>query len=936
MRQGDAILHYRVEASLGRGGMGEVYLAEDTRLKRKVALKVLPEDLARDPALLQRFRVEAEAAAKLNHPNIAQVFATEEALLEDDRAGKDGERGDSGRTINFITMEYVPGRSLHEHLSGKPLPLETFFDWFLPIADALDHAHERGVVHRDMKPANVMISDEGVPKILDFGLARVVAGATDETDGGGGPTISLTQAGAVMGTPAYMSPEQATGSHGDHRSDIFSLGVMMYEALAGTRPFTGDNYVTVISSTLKDDPEPVSSGNGEVPPALNRVVRRCLGKEPRSRYQSVLDMRHALADSREEYEAGTAAGTTGAASRPVPAVSLLRRPEVLGACAACLVAGALIVAALIGAFEEESAAPLRKFQVSLDNLDRDNAAISPDGSLLAYVRETRLWVRSLDQNEGREIPGTDDIEQIFWSSDSRQIGYLVRRSIWKVAADGGGQVHLCDLPERDLRGISWGGDGRILFAMASMRSGGGLYAVSDQGGDPVRLLEPDAANAERALLSPLNLSEYGLRMYAVVTVSDDPQEIADLSERYRGNGDLSMAISMARITESRIAVEFPGPSGSPGSSRRILPLEGDFLAVAGYASGHLLYYRETTTHTEDDLWAVPFSPQRGELTGEAFGVARRVNTLSVSDNGIMVYRKVSESPQQLTVVDRRGRIERIIGQPQDRIRELVLSPTEKQVMVESEEGVLAALWLYEIESGIGSRLTSADLNYSRPSFTPDGGSVVFSVSPAVNPGLARGNALFMRMDLDVLDEMKPFSADSLRGWAPTLSRDGRFLVYFHQRQVQFVSTAEGAGAQVLLDGQGRVVQTALSPDNRYLAYVSNQGPGWQVYVTRFPTGTGRWQVSANSGWTPRWSPSGEELFYVEDNRLMAVPVVDGPGFRFGRPEALFEGVQAGADDLRFPGYEVYSGGESFIIAANSEETRPSLTIVQNWTREFDP
>ena len=936
MQQGDAVLHYRIERTLGRGGMGEVYLAEDTRLKRRVALKVLPEDLARDPALLQRFRIEAEAAAKLNHPNIAQVYAIEEARM----GGTDG-----ADTVYFITMEYVSGRPLHEHLSGTPLPLASFYDWFMPIVEALDHAHERGVVHRDLKPANVMVSDDGVPKVLDFGLARVVSGPSDETDGAG-PTMSLTQAGTVLGTPAYMSPEQATGNHGDHRSDIFSLGVMMYEALTGVRPFTGDNYVSVISSTLKDDPEPVSAANSKVPPLLNRVVRRCMGKEPRSRYQSVLDVGHDLSDSRDEHEAGPAAGAAGDVSRPGSAVTLLRSPVVLGACAACLLAGVLIVAALMGALGVEPAPPLRKFQMSLDNLGRDNAAISPDGTLLAYVHENRLWVRFLDQDEGRAIPGTEDIERLFWSPDSRQIGYLVRRSLWKVATDGGGQVHLCDLPERDLMGISWGGDGRILFSMAGMRPGGGLYAVSENGGDSVILLEPDRTNSERALLSPLVLSEYGLRLYAVVSYSDDPQVIADLSERYRGNGDLSAMISIARITAARIAVEFhgpPGPPDPPGSTgpsdspavRRLLPLEGDFLNVAGYASGHLLYYRETTTHPEDDLWAVPFSPGSGELAGDAFLVARHVNTLSVSDDGIMVYRKSYQSPKHLALVDRRGRIDRIIGDPKEQIRELVLSPNENQVLVEVEESGQTGLWLYELESGIGTRLTFADLNYSRPSFAPDGGSIVFAIYPAVNPGRSSGNALFMRLNLDVLDEMAVFSADSLRGRSPMLSNDGRFLVYFHRGQVRFVSTEEGAEPQVLFTDQGRVVQAALSPDNRYLAYVSNQGAGWQVFVTRFPTGAGRWQVSSISGWTPRWSPSGDMLYYVEGNRLTAVPVMEGQGIRFGRPETLFEGVQAGADDLRFPGYEVYGGGESFVIAANAEEARPSLTIVQNWTREFE-
>ena len=920
MRKDDVVLHYRIEGSLGRGGMGEVYMAEDTRLKRRVALKVLPEDLARDPVLLQRFRIEAEAAAKLNHPNIAQVFAIEEARLDD--AGSDGPG-----TVYFITMEYVPGRPLHEHLSGTPLPLESFYDWFVPIVDALDHAHERGVVHRDLKPANVMISDDGIPKVLDFGLARIATESTDDTDGGA-PTVSLTQAGAVMGTPAYMSPEQATGNRGDHRSDIFSLGVMMYEALAGSRPFTGDHYVSIISSTLKDEPDSVGDHNREVPPTLNRVVRRCLGKDPRSRYQSILDVGHDLVDSREEYEDGEQAGNNVGGAKPGPTRSILRRVDVLAACVLGLVACALGLAAILGWFQEAAPEPVRKFQVTLDNLGRDNVSISPDGSRLAYVYEMRLWVRSLDQAEGREIPGTDDVTAVFWSPDSRYIGYLVRRTIWKVMADGGGQVQICDLPDLRLWGISWGGDGQILFSMAGRSSGGGLYSVTEYGGDPVLQVEPAIERSEWGYITPVSLSDYNLRLYAVLRSSDDTEEIAGLSEKYRGNPDLNRFISAARIVSSRIVVE------TPGGGQRTLPLEGEFLTVAGYASGYLLFYRDTVL-AEGDLWAVPFSPRIGELTGEAFPIVRHVNTVSLSDDGVMVYRQAFRSPQQLTVVDRSGRIDRVIGNPQDWIGQPVLSSNEERVVVEGMTDGQGALWQYDLTSGAESRLTFADWDYSKATFTPDGKSVIFAVSPRLNQGRFRRKGLLMRMDLEVMDGMAPFAADSLNGWSPILSMDGKYLVYFNGMRIQYVSTEPGAEPEVFKEDHKRVLQAALSPDSRYLAHVSDQGGSPEVYVTRFPSGTGKWQVSVNGGWTPQWSPTGKELFYVENNRMMAVPLMEGSGFRFGQPEALFDGIRAGAENLRFAGYDVTPDGEKFILVTNAEEARPVLTIVQNWTREFD-
>ncbi len=934
MQKDDVVLHYRIERLLGRGGMGEVYLAEDTRLKRRVALKLLPEELAGDPAALQRFRVEAEAAAKLNHPNIAQIYAIEEASLEGDedaerrhrrdRSGRDGP-GDP-RRICFITMEYVPGRLFHACLSGKPLPMASFYDWFVPVVEALDHAHDRGIVHRDLKPSNVIIAEGGTPKILDFGLARIIAEAPDATDGGG-PTASLTQAGAVMGTPAYMSPEQATGGRGDHRSDVFSLGVMMYEALTGRRPFTGDHYVSVISSTLKDEPEPVDVYNEDLPPSLSRIVRRCLAKEPRSRYQAVLDVAHDLSDSRDEYEAGSSTGTAGV-SNTGQTGSIRRYPRVLAACAAGIAGLALGITGLFGLLPTESPSPVRKFQVSLDNLGRDNVAISPDGTMLAFTRDSRLWVRPLDQVDGREITGTENVDQVFWSPDSRQVGYLSERSMWKVGADGSGQVRLCDLPGQRPVGVSWGGDGQILFSMASLRTGGGLYAVSEHGGVPTLFAEPDETKLEWALVTPLRLAEHDIHLYSVLMAEDDPEVIANLTEKYRGNAPLSLAIIMGRISASRIVVE------TPDHGRRTLPLEGEFLTVAGFAAGHLLYYRETA-RTEGDLWAVPFSPRLGELTGEAFPVVRHVNTVSLSADGTMVYRPAFRPRQQLAVINRRGQRERVIGGSQEWIGGPVLSPDGMRVLVDAGDENLQGLWLYDFESGAGSRLTYDDWDYSRPTYAPDGRSIVFAVSSPLNPGRFRREGLLMRMDLDAMEEMAPFSADSLTGWEPVMSGDGSKLVFFRRQSIRYVSTEGGAESSVVVEHQRRIAQAALSPDNRYLAYVLNRDGSPEVYVTRFPTGSGRWRVSVDGGWTPRWNPAGDELFYVEGNRMMSVALLEGQGFRFGPPRVLFDRVQGGADYLRFSGFDVTGDGQKFVLPVNAEAERPVLTVFQNWRTEFD-
>lgn len=923
MQTDTVILHYRILDKLGQGGMGEVYLAEDTRLKRQVALKILPADLSDNRERLQRFRIEAEAAAKLNHPNIAQVYAIEEAEGP-------SENGDGATPLHFITMEYVKGEPLHKRLSENGLPLDTFFDWFLPLTDALGHAHEKGIIHRDLKPGNIVISEEGVPKILDFGLARITKDADDDADSEA-PTMTLTQAGTIIGTPAYMSPEQATGQSGDHRSDIFSLGVLMYEALTGQRPFTGDHYVSVISSTLKDEPTPIIETNPNIPYTLNRIVRHCLKKTLRERYQSILDVRHDLADAREESQhgilAGLATGLPAASAAPKPQWS---RPAVLIPVIIGFIAVLGMLTPLLRS-PEGPPAPLRKFQMPLDNMSSNAALLSPDGTMIAYIQKKKLWMRRLDQIEGRVFQDTEDVEHIFWAPESDYIGYRSRDTLWKIAPDGSGRMRLCELPDGRIGGISWGSDGMILFSSLNMRSGGNMYAVSDRGGDPNIILEPDRDQAEWAVVSPLSLPQYGLRIYAVWS-HGEPDEAADLAEKYRENPGLRFLISLARLTSTRIVVE------TTENERRTLPVSGDFLSVAGYAAtGHLLYYRGSTPR-EGDLWAVPFSVARGEITGEPFPVVRQVNTLSLADDGTMAYRRMPRPSHQLALVDRRGRIEETIGEPQDWIGEPVFSPDETRIAVESVENTVTGLWHYDRARGIRNRLTFAEYEYSTPTWRPDGRSIIFSISPLLTARQRgrRGMGLLMQMTADGSTEMTTLTPDSLRGADPILSEDGRYLVFMNQGDIQYISLSSDSEPRSLIRNRGWVWAPALSPDNKYLAYVSQQNDRPEVYVTQFPSGNGQWQVSVNGGGSPKWSPKGDELFYFEDNTMMRVPIIPGEGFRFERAEALFEGLPGGGPGrFRFTNYDVTEDARNFLIVRNAEAAPPTLTIVENWIREFE-
>jgi len=384
----------------------KVYLAHDSKLDRdrQIALKTLPSAFAADPQRLARFQTEAKAAARLNHPNIATLYDLEEV---------DG--------THFITMEYVEGQPLKELIPKDGLALDTFFAWFIPLADALTHAHEKGVTHRDIKPGNIMVTPEGVPKILDFGLARITRPEPEEADSMA-PTVSLTQGGAVLGTPLYMSPEQAEGKEVDGRSDVFSFGVVMYEALIGDRPFKGVTYVSVISSILKDEPEAVTNLKIDLPYLLGRIVRHSLEKDLGRRTQAMLEIRRDLEEVKAEMDTGVIVGDIGTTAAPVPAATpWWRQPVAMAVVALALTIG-LTAAWLLKPIPES---PLRKFRLPGPTTLGPNLAIAPNGRMVAYTQNGRLWLRDLDQLDGHELPGTDNAAILFWSPGSDYVGYTV-------------------------------------------------------------------------------------------------------------------------------------------------------------------------------------------------------------------------------------------------------------------------------------------------------------------------------------------------------------------------------------------------------------------------------------------------------------------------------------------------------------------------------
>lgn len=508
MNEGKTIGHYRILRPLGKGGMGEVYLADDTKLQRQVALKFLPDTVRNDPERLARFRREALAAASLKHPNIATIYALEDI---DDHT--------------FIVMEYVEGETLSAHILPEGMSLDMFFATFIPLADALAHAHEHGRIHRDLKPGNIMIGGDGTPKILDFGLARILNGADVSEIDSDAPTVtmkadapipeapvSLTQGRQFLGTPAYMSPEQIERKKVDARSDLFSFGVVMYEAITGQRPFKGETIESIIGRILTEEPKPVSQLKPITPYTLWSVIRNCLKKDQDRRTQTARELHEALQDVWQEVSFGTVLVDVKTIQAAAPAaVSLWRQPSGIAAIAAATLIIGFAAAWLLRPAPEP---PLRRFQLLGQ---RSFPVISPDGRHIAYTQGGALWVRDLQSTEPRKLTDTA-AGGSFWSPASDAVGYYdaTGRTLNRVPVQGGPDARLCPV-EGTLRGAAWGADGTVVFSAGGTGFSNSLYAVSAQGGQPRVFLQPDSARGERSFTMPRFLPDGKTLVFSALT-----------------------------------------------------------------------------------------------------------------------------------------------------------------------------------------------------------------------------------------------------------------------------------------------------------------------------------------------------------------------------------------------------------------------------------
>jgi Protein kinase domain/WD40-like Beta Propeller Repeat len=853
---GDTLLQYRITAALGAGGMGEVYRATDTRLGRDVAIKVLPSELAGDPDRLARFEREGKLLAALNHTGIAHLYGFESVA-----------RGD-GPPSHLLVMELVEGEELAERMKRGPIPVDEAIAIARQIAEALEAAHEKGIVHRDLKPANVKLGADGRVKVLDFGLAKAWSGEPAASGGTGelsrSPTLarSSTEAGLILGTAAYMSPEQARGKAIDKRADIWAFGVVVFEMLTGRKLFEGETVTDVLAAVVRQEIDWQA-----LPPAtpslLRRLLRSCLERDPRQRLHDAADARIVL----DELLRGPSAEERASempASRQRPGWRL----------AAALALGALLGgAAAYLARRPASPAPAERWLLALPEglalnaVSQPALALSRDGRLqvAGVVSESgaaQLLLRDSLELEPRLLPDTEGATSPFFSPDGAWVGFFRRGGLYKLPLAGGPPVRLAEATAQD-RGATWGTDGFVYFAPDTVV---GLSRVPEGGGAVEVVTRLDASRDERTHRWPQALDD-GTVLFTCDT-----------------------AVSTEYYDDARIETV------RPATGERKVLIEN--ASMARHAGGPLVFARGGS------LFAVAFDSRRLTVNGSPAkvldGVATDVSSgavqFALAPSGALLWAAGrSQGHFDLVWVDRKG-TETKSGIPPGAYNELALSPDATRIALVGGEGGGADLWVADIERGVLSRLTTGE-SIQRPVFSPDGSRVAYGTRPQD----AHGN--HWQVAWKPADGSRPAEilVDGVRNRVPTsFTPDGRHLVYdaFQAaglgRDVFLLPLAGPREPRLLVSGPFAIFGASVSPDGRWLAYASDESGLLVVYVRPFPEGEGRYQVSPGFGTEPRWSRDGRELFYRSGNVLYAVTIEPGPKFKAGRPERLFDRVATGA------------------------------------------
>ncbi|MDP9267906.1 MAG: protein kinase [Acidobacteriota bacterium] len=876
---------YEIVAPAGAGGMGEVYRAKDTRLDRTVAIKVLPQHLSADVHLRERFEREARAVSSLQHPHICVLH---------DIGEQDG--------VGFLVMEYLEGETLADRLLKGPLPAEQALRYATEIADALDRAHRAGIIHRDLKPANIMLTKGGA-KILDFGLAKgqtqamASSAMTAMVSALVTQTKPLTAEGSIVGTFQYMAPETLEGGEADARSDIFSFGAVLYEMLTGKRAFSGKTQASVIAAVLASEPPPISTLQPMTPPALERVVRTCLAKDPDERFQSAHDV---VLQLKWIADAGSQAGV------PAPVVvKRKQRERIAWALAGVAMLAAIFFAAMYWRGQGEKPQIVRA--VLADSSARlistgDNAGppvLSPDGKYMLYAAmdpagRPVLFLRPTSALVGSVLLNSEDAKFPFWAPDSRSFGYFQAGKVRLTDIAGNPPVAVADAP--DGRGAWWAPDGTVLYTPDTRAA---IFRVPATGGAPQAVTQLDKG----------------------YTTHRWPQMLPDGKHFIYFSGDHN------NVRNENAGVYF---ASLDGKEKKLLVRS---FTGAHFASGYLLFLRESS------LFAQRFDAAKGELQGEAQALAQNVNfdittwrgVFSASDSGLLVYQSGGGTlGTKIQWFDRGGKLLGTVAGAAY-VSDARLSPDGKRIAAGLGEAN-SDIWVLDLVRGTRNRLTFQGGPNAGASWSPDGKQVLFMSGRSghlnlyVKPADGGGEEQAL---------LPPPASDRILG---EMTRDGKYVVYFE-------GSAGGDTDIWAVPMQGerkpfKVIASpvfdtdpTVSPDGQWIAYASNSSGRADIYVSRFPDGTGKWQVSTVGGAVPRWSPDGKELFYIAPDRTMMRVAVgtNGNSFEPGPATALFRSNAVSSPTYS---YELAPDGKRFLINAMDEQGSLPLVVVVNWKAEL--
>jgi eukaryotic-like serine/threonine-protein kinase len=876
---------YEIVAFLGRGGMGEVYRGRDTRLGREVAIKVLSRRLARDPQRRRRLEREARAVSALSHPNISACHDV----------GRDGD-------TDYLVFELVEGETLAQRIARGPLAIDEALRYGAEIASALAAAHRRSICHRDLKPANVMLTREG-SKLLDFGLAKVasdppVTGGSDEPDASRAPaTEPLTVPGTLVGTVAYMAPEQLEGRAADSRGDLFALGAVLYEMLTGERPFAGEGTAAPVAAAAGGLPASIAERRAGVPERLDRIVRKCLAGDPELRWQSAADLADELSWLREELARG---------NRPPLREVSSRRPR---AWAAGLTLGAAALSVAIVSRDRVSWDPSRGnaaaaarpltvgFHLDARGLDSGgagsvNLAVAPAGDAVAFAAwrdgSRRLWIRRLADPVAWEVPGSQGAENPFWSPDGRRLGFTVRGSVWVAGRGGEPPRKLFEVEEQGFMGPpSWGPDDTLLFCRPSPgRSGVHRVRIEGDASAPVAVATPEQTP--------------GYRFHAW------PQQLPDGRFLFLGGGG------------PRRAQLFLGSLDGEAPS----PIDGVRARALWAEPGYLLYGRGTT------LLAQAFDPGEGRLEGEPILVAERLSGFGQTagtrfgvSRDLLVFSQ-HEYVAQLTWLDRRGGVLEPLGRPGDLSRPRI-SPDGGRVAVQIADPrtSLEDLWVFDLARGVGVRLEETlEVEEGRAVWSPDGRRLAYYSDVGGFPQILVRSADGRRGESRLVEDPRPVTP---LDWSP----DGSALLYgvFPEGDL-WLAPLDGGEPRPYLEAPGVADSARFSPDGRWVAFESSELGPTEIFVAPVDDGHARRRVSTAGGRHPVWRRDGRELYYRRDRSLYAVPVTPGAELAFGDAEELFR-VELGTP----ASFDVSADGERFLVSVlDAERVRTEVTVVAGW------